>query len=857
VTNRDYTINVKIRGESAQAEGAVRAVNRALRGTAADIQVVNRGSLLTKSSLLGIAGAATAAAGAATFFMSRYIAATIEAEKVQAQLQARLRDTNSIAGRSLAQLSAQASRLQKQTIFDDETIGQAQALLLTFTNIRGVNFDKTVESALDLSTVLGIDAPAAAKVLGRALNDPVRGLAALTKAGITFSDAEREKIRLLVESGQVTQAQNVILEKLQSTMGSAAEAARDTFGGAIQSLKNTVGNLLEGDTSNGGLRGTVETINELNDTLNDPSVKRGIDSLASGLLTIANEAIKAGTAVSNFINDAVASIQDLNFEAQFRSTELLVEQRKNLQVFSQVQSNKDSVAEAKRQIAEIDQILKQRGQQEASTFSRLRGLPEDFGLNVSPRAAETRSQEGSTGRKRTGATGGKTRGNDDQAAAQRRLDDLAREIALLDEVGTNEDRAAEAARIRFDITKGSFAKATPEIKAQLLAQAELLDQKRKDIEAEEERKEALARTTEAYEALREELQTPTEAALSDVTAQVKTLNAALNAGIIKAEQYDRDLGRVLSEAFDKAPQFQGLAPEVGGPFGELGKIDEARKGLEEWYQEQIDLLNSFRERKIGTQQQWDAQELLLQHEYNEAQRELQSAETQVMLAGAEFLFGNLADIAKTFGGEQSKTYQALFALSKAFAIAQAAVALANNVAEASKYGFPQNLPFIAGALAQGATIAGLIAQASFDGGGKFASGGHVRGPGTGTSDSIPTWLSNWEFVTRSAVVREPGALPFLTAFNKHGMAAIDAWNSGRFAGASLPDLSVPSLPRTNFAEGGLVQAAAAIRPQLNVRMINALDRDAIAEAMGESPAMEETFLNFVDRNAAFLRQRIG
>lgn len=75
-------------------------------------------------------------------------------------------------------------------------------------------------------------------------------------------------------------------------------------------------------------------------------------------------------------------------------------------------------------------------------------------------------------------------------------------------------------------------------------------------------------------------------------------------------------------------------------------------------------------------------------------------------------------------------------------------------------------------------ILGLNAQASSDtagaaGGGQFASGGNVRGPGTGTSDSIPAWLSNGEFVMRAAAVR------------KYGSNFMHAINAGRFRDGGL------------------------------------------------------------------------
>ncbi len=442
-------------------------------------------------------------------------------------------------------------------------------------------------------------------------------------------------------------------------------------------------------------------------------------------------------------------------------------------------------------------------------------------------------------------------------AAERELESLRREIALLGEVEAGQTRAGEAARIRYETTQGALKTLAPALKAQLINEAEALDTSRAAADAERERKAEIEKTTRAYETLRDGLRTPAEVALGTATEQVKVLNDALRAGIATKAAFDAALARVTKESFRKPDAVPGAAPELGDTGGELAQIEQSRVRLQAWHAEQLALLAQFRSQRSELNAQWDAQEETIEAQHQAALAQLQSSQRQVLLAGASATFGQLADIAKSFGGEQSATYRALFALSKAFAIAQAALALANNVAEASKYGFPQNIPFIAGAIAQGATIAGLIAQATFNGGGGYAAGGHVRGPGTATSDSIPAWLSNFEFVTRAAVVRQPGALPFLEDFNRRGMPAVEAWQARRFASAGPPSVSLPRAPRVNFAEGGLARAAAGLNPQLNLRLINAINTDALAESMAQSRGMEQTILNVIDRNGSFLRQRIG
>lgn len=84
----------------------------------------------------------------------------------------------------------------------------------------------------------------------------------------------------------------------------------------------------------------------------------------------------------------------------------------------------------------------------------------------------------------------------------------------------------------------------------------------------------------------------------------------------------------------------------------------------------------------------------------------------------------------------------------------------------------------------------------------FATGGHVRGEGTSTSDSIPAMLSNGEFVTRAKVVKQPGMLDFMKDLNNRGWGAVNDLtrvhhSTGGLAGVPAP--SAPSLPSINLA----------------------------------------------------------
>jgi hypothetical protein len=119
----------------------------------------------------------------------------------------------------------------------------------------------------------------------------------------------------------------------------------------------------------------------------------------------------------------------------------------------------------------------------------------------------------------------------------------------------------------------------------------------------------------------------------------------------------------------------------------------------------------------------------------------------------------------------------------------------------------------------------------------LAVGGRVTGPGTGTSDSIPAYLSAGEFVMRASVVAQPGVLAHLEALN---------------AGMHTPPLR---LPRQRFSKGGLATAAPAASAAMErpVRIINVQDASLTHEAMSSS-AGERVILNVMRRNASGIKR---
>ena len=219
---------------------------------------------LTLGSLKGaLSGLVSGFAASAVF--QKIITETVDAEYATAQLNAALVSTKGVAGQSADALNKHAQALSYMTAYDDDAITGAQALLLTFTKIQGDVFPKATAAILDMAAAMNTDLKSATMQVGKALNDPIQGVGALARAGVQFSDAQKEVIATLTETGRVAEAQAVILAELKTQFEGSAAAAANTLGGALKQLANELGNLLTLSSSNSKV--TVTFITTLKDAV--------------------------------------------------------------------------------------------------------------------------------------------------------------------------------------------------------------------------------------------------------------------------------------------------------------------------------------------------------------------------------------------------------------------------------------------------------------------------------------------------------------------------------------------------------------------------------------------------------------
>lgn len=189
------------------------------------------------------------------------------------------------------------------------------------------------------------------------------------------------------------------------------------------------------------------------------------------------------------------------------------------------------------------------------------------------------------------------------------------------------------------------------------------------------------------------------AAMREFEQAVKDANAAL------AKQREEDEKRKANAAAGYAGISSDLMGLNNNPVQRI--VDEYERQLAvvyEYEQTHQDILQESADKQL------------------EIERMKQMAMRQLVLASGQIMAGDMSSIFKDMLGEQSAAYKAMFAIEKGFAIAQAGLAIQQNIANAMKYGFPQNLAFISGAIAQGAKLMGAIKSVVPKG---FKSGGYT------------------------------------------------------------------------------------------------------------------------------------
>lgn len=241
------SLRVTLGLDSAQFTNGMTAAEKRLRDVGKTMQSVG-------AKMAGIGAGMTAAITgpliAVGFAASK---AATEAAEAMGQVEAALTSMGDASGKTKEELAGLAEGLMRSSLYDDdEILRKVTANLLTFGNIAGQAFDRAQQAAVDLATRMGTDLQSATLLVGKALNDPIKGMSALGRAGIQFSESQKATTKSMVDAGNAAGAQAMILTELEKQFGGAAAAAQATD--PYDSLRDSLGTLSE---SLGGIINTA------------------------------------------------------------------------------------------------------------------------------------------------------------------------------------------------------------------------------------------------------------------------------------------------------------------------------------------------------------------------------------------------------------------------------------------------------------------------------------------------------------------------------------------------------------------------------------------------------------------------
>ena len=230
-------------------------------------------------------------------------------------------------------------------------------------------------------------------------------------------------------------------------------------------------------------------------------------------------------------------------------------------------------------------------------------------------------------------------------------------------------------------------------------------------------------------------------------------------------------GRISLDEYNEALRNTQLGLDLDNLQTTLLDADTAiTENLRTQLEERQQIIQEALDTRLISEQEALAMSIEVNKQYNDAimQNELQRQKMQLN-AGAT-TFAALADLAADFGGKQSKTYRALFAVSKAFAIAESTIAIVQGIAKSASLGWPANIAAIAATIAQTAGLISQIKSVTYAGG--FQRGGSFKVQGQGGADSqmvafkaTPGEQVNIQTPAQQAAAAAPAGSPGLNLTN--------------------------------------------------------------------------------------------
>ena len=749
--------------------------------------------------------------GAAGLLGKSFLEKTLAQEKAVASVEAVIKSTGGVAGVTSKAAQELAASLQKVTTFGDEAILPAQALLLTFTKIGKDVFPDATKIVLDMSEALGQDLKSSAIQVGKALNDPVLGVSALRRVGVSFSASQQKVIADLAKTGKVAEAQKLILRELQTEFGGAAVAARDTLGGALKALGNAFGDAFE--LHGPEVDGLREKIEELIVTVSDPRFTNAMADIGQSLFTAMQNIAAAVVTIDEVIGRTSTGLDGLGKKlADFGNSSFFkqlndvlgyndpafmkangITPTRNLQTFNpdaRVANAFDlTVGTGIPEASKAGRIVDEGAKDAKTSLTKLSTAVDEVSDNISQAAGRgmldligaAEGTDAGRGYNETLARGKFTNG--DRNLVFMSLDQIDK---LQTKMLQHPDNTYNSSALgRFQIVQKTLRGLRGELglKGSDIFSPEMQD--RLAMQLLRRRGGDVGGLRNEWEGLRRIDDDTIRSAYNDQTIRMP----ALDAGVADK----RDTAAEKAAGYHNlVAQSKAFTAEQGMERQALGMTAEAAAKLR--YEQQ--LLNEAQQAGIALTPQQRAQIGALAAQMAEAETSVTDfAQAQ---ADAQAVADEWRDFASgTLKGFVSDLRQGK---SAGEAFGNVLSRIADKLIDMAINSLFENA-FPTGGGGGGGGIGGIFGVIGKLFG--FASGGHVSGPGTGTSDSIPARLSDGEFVVRASATKKHGRL--LEAINAD---RVPAFASGGMV--SPTPMSTPSFGSSGSRGGGDININSAV-----------------------------------------------
>lgn len=494
----------ELRAIGDEGQAALNKIGQATRPASAGLRLVDnvagemRGRMQAAGSSAGLAGAAIGSLGAAgaiaagaiglvSLAFARGLTDFQEAERISIRLESVLKATGYAAGLTADELDGFADSLEKSTLASAEQVKEAAGVLATFRSVGGETFTRTISLAQDLSAVFGQSLSSSATQLGKALEDPEKGLTALSRVGVTFTATQKDMILQMVRVGDQAGAQTAILDVLEKQVGGAGAAEASGLTGAFKRAGDATGNLFE-------------------ELVRATGAGKGLSILMDELIT--------------------------------KSFDFATAMLKGQQVSEQVVATNAKLVKAQDQLRAAQELASNTGldidrQAVALWQKEVDRLDGEVNALISRARSEVTEKETATAGRQKAEADART----EQATA--RLQDMRKEIA---ELGTPAEKIDAVRKALADTvseleklrnTDGSNSSTVDDAirAAQDLAERRITALRKGDTEANKARNETLKEAEKVFDATR----TATEA----YAKEMERLNGLLKAGAIDQETFDR------------------------------------------------------------------------------------------------------------------------------------------------------------------------------------------------------------------------------------------------------------------------------------------------------------------------------